>query len=57
MVALRKQNLSVYDIAALLAEANEPLSPPAIWAILAEEGFARLRAPNRRGAPPPRRRP
>jgi hypothetical protein len=42
VVALRKQNLSVYDIAAVLAESGESLSPPAIWAILAEEGFARL---------------
>ena len=42
VVAARKQNLSVYDIAAVLAEEGETLSPPAIWAILAEEGFARL---------------
>jgi hypothetical protein len=42
VVALRKQNLSIYDIAAGLAEGGESLSPPAIWAILAEEGFARL---------------
>jgi hypothetical protein len=42
VIALRKQNLSVYDIAAVLAEGGEGLSPPAIWAILSEEGFARL---------------
>ena len=42
VVALRKQNLSVYDIAAVLAEEGESLSPPAVWGILAEEGFARL---------------
>jgi len=42
VVALRKQNLSVYDISAVLAEAGESLSPPAIWAILSAEGFARL---------------
>lgn len=42
VVALRKQNLSVYDIAAVLAEAGESLSPPAIWAMLSAEGFARL---------------
>jgi len=42
VTAARKQNLSVYDIAAVLAEAGTPLSPPAIWAILSEEGFARL---------------
>lgn len=53
VVALRKQNLSVYDIAAALAEAGEPLSPPAIWAILAEEGFARL--PRRSDEERPRR--
>ncbi len=42
IIALRKQNLSVYDISAVLAEAGEALSPPAIWAILSGEGFARL---------------
>jgi hypothetical protein len=42
VVALRKQNLSVYDIAAVLAEAGESLSPPAIWTTLTEEGFAKL---------------
>ncbi len=42
VVALRKQNLSVYDIAAVLAETGESLSPPAIWAMLSSEGFARL---------------
>ena len=38
----RKQNLSVYEIAAALAAEGETLSPPAIWAILSAEGFARL---------------
>ncbi|HYT99792.1 MAG TPA: hypothetical protein VEK85_05415 [Gemmatimonadales bacterium] len=42
VIALRKQNLSVHDIAAVLAEAGEPLSAPAVWAILNEAGFARL---------------
>ena len=42
VIALRKQNLSVYDIQAALADGGETLSPPAIWAILSEEGFARL---------------
>ncbi|MGH9480018.1 MAG: hypothetical protein ACRD6B_00890 [Bryobacteraceae bacterium] len=42
VVALRKANLSVYDIAAALAQDGETLSAPAIWAILAQEGFARL---------------
>jgi len=41
-VAMRKQNLSVYDIAAALDAEGEALSPPAIWAILSAEGFARL---------------
>jgi hypothetical protein len=42
VVSLRKQNLSVYDIAAVLAESGERLSAPAIWAILREEGFRKL---------------
>jgi len=42
VVALRKQNLSVYDIAAVLADQGESLSAPTIWAILSEEGFAKL---------------
>jgi hypothetical protein len=40
--ALRKQNLSVYDISAVLAEDGGMLSPPAIWTILSAEDFARL---------------
>jgi len=52
VIALRKQNLSVYDIAAVLAAEEQALSPPAVWAILSEEGFARLprRADEERGA-------
>lgn len=46
VIMLRKQNLSVYDIAAVLADEGHSLSPPAIWTILKEEGFARL--PRRR---------
>src|SRR5574341_824570 len=42
VVALRKQNLSVYDIARLLAEEGYSLSIPSISAILQQEGFARL---------------
>jgi hypothetical protein len=43
VIAARKQNLSVYDIAALLsAEEGTALSPSAIWSILSAEGFARL---------------
>jgi hypothetical protein len=52
VVAMRKQNLSVYEITAALAVEGETLSPPAIWAILSAEGFARLprRADEQRAA-------
>lgn len=55
VVALRKQNLSVYDIRSALDEA-ERLSVAAISKILQDEGFARLprRADDER---PPRTRP
>jgi hypothetical protein len=46
VVALRKQNLSIYDISRVLAESNQRMSPVAISLILKEEGFARL--PRRR---------
>ena len=46
VVALRKQNLSIYDISRALAESGQPLSPPGVAAILKQEGFARL--PRRR---------
>jgi hypothetical protein len=46
VVALRKQNLSIYDISAALDRAGRPLSPPAVSQILQQEGFARL--PRRR---------
>jgi hypothetical protein len=42
IVQMRKQNLSVYDIATALAADGEALSPPAIWQVLSAEGFARL---------------
>lgn len=42
VVALRKQNLSIYDISAQLAEAGKRLSPAAVSIVLKEEGFARL---------------
>jgi len=42
VVALRKQNLSIYDISRTLSREVEPLSPVAISLILKEEGFARL---------------
>ena len=46
MVALRKQNLSIYDISAALKEAGIQRSPAAVATVLQEEGFARL--PRRR---------
>ena len=42
IVSLRKQNLSIYDISRALGQSGQPLSPPAIAAILKQEGFARL---------------
>lgn len=46
VVALRKQNLSIYDISRSLEETGQRVSPVAISLILKEEGFARL--PRRR---------
>ncbi|MCG8421410.1 MAG: hypothetical protein MJE77_26120 [Proteobacteria bacterium] len=46
VIALRKQNLSVYDISRTLAEEGRRRSSVAVWKILNEEGFARL--PRRR---------
>ena len=46
VIALRKQNLSVYDISRTLAEQGQRRSSVAVWQILKEEGFARL--PRRR---------
>ena len=54
-IAMRKQNLSVYEISQILADEGTPLSPTAVTTILTEEGFARL--PRRRDgdrAPGPR---
>jgi transposase len=42
VIAMRKQNLSVYDIAHFLSEQGENLSIPSINQILQQEGFARL---------------
>jgi hypothetical protein len=42
VLALRKQNLSIYDISQALAHDGHPLSPVAIANILKQEGFARL---------------
>ena len=42
IIALRKQNLSIYDISRTMAHGGHKLSPAAISNILKEEGFARL---------------
>ena len=42
ILAMRKQNLSIYDIERSLKDNGTPLSGTAIWEILHEEGFARL---------------
>jgi len=52
VVALRKQNFSVYDIVRALCEAHESLSAVAVWKILREAGFAKL--PRRRDEERPR---
>lgn len=46
IIAMRKQNLSVYDIHDALQRSGHSLSPAAISMLLKEEGFARL--PRRR---------
>jgi hypothetical protein len=46
IIALRKQNLSIYDISAALAREGRVRSPASVAIILNEEGFARL--PRRR---------
>ena len=53
VVALRKQNLSIYDIKEVLASDEQRLSPAAISIILKEEGFTRL--PRRADEERPRR--
>ena len=46
MIALRKENLSIYDISKVLESKGRKVSPVSISLILKEEGFARL--PRRR---------
>lgn len=56
IVALRKQNLSIYDIADTLKRQKHPLTPAMVSIILKQEGFARL--PRRRDDErPPASRP
>jgi hypothetical protein len=54
VVALRKQNLSIYDISRALQEQDRRLSPAAVARLLAEAGFAKLprRADEERPATP-----
>jgi len=42
VIALRKQNFSIHDIAFALRERGERLSAPTVFTILKNEGFARL---------------
>jgi transposase len=42
ILALRKKNLSIYDIERTLKQNQTPLSCTAIWEILHDEGFSRL---------------
>src|SRR3974377_1097007 len=42
IIALRKQNLSIYDISRNLTHQGHPLSPVTVGQVLKEEGFARL---------------
>jgi hypothetical protein len=42
IIALRKQNHSVYDIERALKTKGTPLSDTAIWEVLRQEGFGRL---------------
>jgi len=42
VIALRKQNLSIYDISRNLSHQGDPLSPVTVAQILKDEGFARL---------------
>jgi Transposase DDE domain len=42
VIALRKQNCSIYDIQRALQEKDQRLSAPAIWKILTTHGFAKL---------------
>ncbi|MCX6069852.1 MAG: hypothetical protein NTU91_03185 [Chloroflexi bacterium] len=53
IIALRKQNLSIYDIQDTLGQQGHPLSLTAIHEVLRAEGFARL--PRRRAEERPER--
>lgn len=56
MIALRKENLSIYDISQVLETKGQKVSPVSVSLLLKEEGFARL--PRRRDDErPPSTRP
>jgi len=52
VIALRKQNLSIYDIREVLATKGHQVSPVSVAKILKEEGFARLPRRNDDERPP-----
>lgn len=52
VIALRKQNLSIYDISRALTADSHPISPVAVAQILKDEGFARLPRRDDQDRPP-----
>ncbi len=52
VIALRKHNLSIYDISTALASDGHPISPVAVDQILKAEGFARLPRREEQDRPP-----
>jgi hypothetical protein len=52
VIALRKQNLSIYDISTALSTDGHPISPVAVDQILKAEGFARLPRRDEQDRPP-----
>src|SRR3954451_12745763 len=53
VVALRKQNLSIYDISRALTADDQPVSPVTVDQILKQEGFVRLPRRGDEDRPPP----
>lgn len=54
IIAMRKRNLSIYDIAEELRSQHIELSPTAVTEVLREEGFSRLLSITARIEGPPR---
>src|SRR5262245_60515000 len=52
VIALRKQNLSIYDISRAMTADSHPISPVAVAQILKDEGFARLPRRDDQDLPP-----